>query len=111
MSIWIFRGLIVIGVIAAGFGIVLVVKHWGASEERIKIALQDKAALEQQYNKQFLLSTELQKQLADFRTFNQQLKDDLDAQIAKNSIYRTCGVPDDGVRTYNAALAGATASR
>lgn len=111
MSIWYFRIALVLGVIAAAFGTVEVIKHWGAVRERERTALADAKTAREQYDKQFQLSTELETQLAQIRAANEKLKDDLDAEIAKNRAYRDCIVPVDGVRLYNAALAGATASR
>jgi Tfp pilus assembly protein PilO len=95
------------GIVAVGFA--LYAK--GAAEEREKIALADAKVAQEQYDKQFKLSTELEKNLAQIRADNDKLKDDLDVEIAKNRAYRDCIVPVDGVRLYNAALAGATAAR
>lgn len=98
---------LVLAVVSGIWGI----KKWGALEEQNRIALDDAKVARAQYDKQFQIASNLEKQLGQFQADNQKLKDDLDAEIAKNGVYRACRVPDDGVRLYNASLPGAAPAR
>jgi len=109
MNVWIFRLILVLGVLGGAYGAILAIKHWGAVEEREKIALADKAKMEEKWAESFNLSSALEKELAARDAANQKLKEDLDAEISKNGVYAACRLPADGLRLYNAALAGSPA--
>jgi len=109
MNMWVVRGFIILGVIAAAIGVFMAIKHMGEVEAEARIALADKRALELKWEESFKISSGLEKQLAAERDTNLKLKETLDDEIAKNGVYRTCVVPAVGVRLYNEALIGATA--
>jgi hypothetical protein len=56
-------------------------------------------------------SAELEKELADQRGRNKVLSKKLGDEIAKNSVYSTCVLPDDGVRLLREAIAGKPSSQ
>lgn len=107
MELVYFRGLLVLGMVAALGGAMLALTQWGAVREREKTALAAAAAAEAKYEQAYRISSELQAQLQRQQADNQKLKEDLDEQIAKNGVYAACKLPVDGVRLYNQALASA----
>lgn len=102
MNLFYVRSIILLGALAAVAGIGLSLKEWGAANEREKVALAAAAAAEKKYAESNRISTALQAQLQQYQNDDQKMKEDRDAQIAKNGVFAACKLPDSSVQLYNA---------
>jgi len=95
----------VLGLLVAG-GVVLYLEHRGAEKERQRQLEAQIVELNNKLAKKDKISAETERELTEALELERKRNERLNDETRQNPVYRSCVLPDNGLRLYNEARIG-----